>query len=92
MNINHIAKLARLGLGEDEKSKLESELSEILDFVEQLKEVEAENIEPTAHATGMENVVRPDEARRTAEDERQEILGNAPQREDNFIKVKSVLQ
>ena len=92
MDINHIAKLARLGLGEDEKSKLESELSEILDFVEQLKEVEAENIEPTAHATGMENVVRPDEARRTAEDERQEILGNAPQREDNFIKVKSVLQ
>ncbi|KKS65280.1 MAG: Aspartyl/glutamyl-tRNA(Asn/Gln) amidotransferase subunit C [Parcubacteria group bacterium GW2011_GWC1_43_12] len=92
MNINHIAKLARLGLGEDEKSKLESELSEILDFVEQLKEVETENIEPTAHATGMENVVRPDEARRTAEDERQEILGNAPQREDNFIKVKSVLQ
>ena len=92
MNINHIAKLARLGLGEDEKSKLESELSEILDFVEQLKEVETENIEPTAHATGMENVVRPDEARRTAEDERQEILGNAPQRKDNFIKVKSVLQ
>ena len=92
MNINHIAKLARLGLGEDEKSKLESELSEILDFVEQLKEVETENIEPTAHATGMENVVRPDEARRTAENERQEILGNAPQREDNFIKVKSVLQ
>lgn len=91
MDINHIAKLARLGLNENEKQKFESELSEILNFIEELKEVETENIEPTAHATGLENSFRADEPNRIPEDERQKILANAPQKKDNFIKVKAVL-
>jgi aspartyl-tRNA(Asn)/glutamyl-tRNA(Gln) amidotransferase subunit C len=92
MDINHIAKLARLGLSEEEKKKFESELSEILDFIEELKEVETGEVEPTAHASGLENVARIDEAKRISQEEREGILANAPRRIDNFIKVKAVFE
>jgi len=92
LNVEHIAKLARLGLGEEEKQKFAKELAAILKFVEKLKEVDTKNVEPTAQVTGRQNITRTDEAKKAEEQQRQQILNNAPQTKENYIKVKAVFE
>ena len=92
IDVKHIAKLARLELKEKEIPKLEKDLEEILGFVEQLKEVDTENIKPTSQVTGLENVMRPDEAKKSDEKKRRAILANAPETKDGYIKVKAVFE
>ena len=58
--VQHIAGLARIGLDEKELEKYSKDISSILDWIEQLKEVDIEGVEPTAHIAGMENVSRKD--------------------------------
>lgn len=58
--VEHIARLARLGLTPEEIEKYQTELSSILDYVEKLNEVDTENVEPTAQVTGLKNVMRED--------------------------------
>lgn len=91
-DVFHIAKLARLGLSEEEQKKFSQELAAILAFVEKLKEVDTKNVEPTAQATGSKNVTRPDESREPDEMIRRQILANAPEVKNNYIKVKSVFE
>ena len=90
MDINHIAKLARIGLEEKELKKLEAELSAILDFVEKLKEADVEGIAPMAGGTDLKNITREDKATPKSEESRQKILANAPKRRDDYIEVKAV--
>lgn len=59
--VEHIAKLARLSLTTAEAEKMAKELSSILTYVEKLKEVPTDDVEPTAQVTGLETVLRPDE-------------------------------
>lgn len=92
IDVNHIAKLARLKLEEKEIPKMEKDLEEILGFVEQLKEVDTENVLPTSQTTGLENVLRVDEAEKIDEKKRQGILANAPETKEGFIKVKAVFE
>ena len=56
----HIAKLARLTLSDSEVEKFSRELTQILDYVEKLKEVKTEGVEPTAQVTGLSNITRTD--------------------------------
>jgi aspartyl-tRNA(Asn)/glutamyl-tRNA(Gln) amidotransferase subunit C len=91
-DIKHIATLARLELTDDEIEKYGSELSAILDFVDQLKEVDVTGVEPTAQVTGMENVYRHDEAKPWDEAESEEALDQTPDREGKSVKVKRVLE
>lgn len=56
----HVAALARLGLSEAEIEKFQTQLSNILDYVEQLNEVNTDGIEPTAQVTGLKNIKRKD--------------------------------
>ena len=86
----HIAKLSRLDLSGPEKKKFSHELSSILDYVEQLKEVNTEKVEPTAQVTGLTNVMREDKINDCDKKTREAILDNAPTRDGDFIKVKSV--
>lgn len=58
--VRHIAKLARLGLSEDELKKFSTQLTNILQYVEVLGEVDTSNVEPTNQVTGLTNVMRPD--------------------------------
>ncbi|MFH1181103.1 MAG: Asp-tRNA(Asn)/Glu-tRNA(Gln) amidotransferase subunit GatC [bacterium] len=60
--VQHIAKLARLGLTEKEIEKFQKDLSQILNYVEKLKEVDVEEIEPTSHSVVVENITRKDES------------------------------
>jgi len=90
--IKHIANLARLELSEDEFEKYGSQLSNVLGYIEMLKEVDTSNVMPTAQVTGLENVLRDDEAVDWDEKEKEIALDQAPAREERFIKVKKVFE
>ncbi len=90
--IQHIAKLARLELTDAELEKYGGQLSAVLNYVDQLKEVDVKGVEPTAQVTGMTNVLREDEARDWDKAEIEEALKDAPEREGRFIKVKRIIE
>lgn len=88
--VKHIAQLARLGLDDDDIEKFQSQLSNILENFEILKQVDTGNLPPTTQSITLQNVYRPDKTRNSYPPE--EILANAPQRENNFFKIKAVLE
>ena len=87
--VRHIAALARIGLSEEEIGRFSKDLSAVLDWVEQLKEVDVKNIEPTAHITGMVDVMREDKTADFAG--KNKIIELFPDKKDGYDKVKSVL-
>lgn len=90
MDINHIAKLARVGLKKEELKKLEKELSAILSFAEKLKEADVGNVEPMAGGTDLDSIYREDTPQPKNEKQKREILKNVPKRKDDYIEVKAV--
>lgn len=92
-DVEHIAKLARIELKEEEKGKLAQEMNGILGYIDKLNEVDVVNIEPTAQITGLENVFRKDEPRQDYDAETvSKLLDAMPKREGNYLKVKSVFK
>ena len=87
--VRRIAKLARLELTDSEVNKFQAELSRILDYVEQLKEIDTTNVEPTSQVTGITMQTRPDEV--TDEVSRDVMLASAIASAEGHLKVKSVL-
>lgn len=59
--VRHIAKLARITLREEQVERFASELTSILDYVEQLQEVDTKDVKPLKHVTGLSNALRKDE-------------------------------
>lgn len=90
--IQHIAKLARLELSDEELEKYGGQLSAVLNYIDQLKEVDVSGVEPTARVTGLENVLRDDKIKNWDEREIEAALKDAPEREGRFIKVKRVIE
>ncbi|MEA2088955.1 MAG: Asp-tRNA(Asn)/Glu-tRNA(Gln) amidotransferase subunit GatC [Patescibacteria group bacterium] len=88
--VEHIAKLARLELTEKEKKIFSVQLSSILDYVGKLEEVNTDGVEETSQVTGLINSIRDDVVEEALLESKQEILNNAPDKEDNLFKVKSV--
>ncbi len=88
--VRHNARLARVGLSDDEVSRFQNQLSQILDYFERLQEVDTENVPPTAHTLAMHNVMRDDEPHPSIDKE--EVLANAPQREGDHFRVRAVLE
>ena len=88
--VNHIAKLARLSLNKEETDKLQAELSSILDYIEKLKEVNVEGVEPTSHSILVENVLRKDKSRKEEIEITNTLKKQVPDSDNDFIKVKSV--
>ncbi len=84
-----IAKLARIELTEKEVEKFQKELSTVLAYVEELKQVNTEGLEEVSQVTGLVNVQREDKAIET--DCREEILAQAPEIKDGYFKVKAIL-
>ena len=91
IDVNHISKLARIGLAKDEKKKFEKELSSIFDFFTKLEEIKTDRVEPTAQITGLENVTREDKGREKTETETQKLLNLSPQTKNRQVKVKVIL-
>ena len=90
--VEHIAQLARLGLAEEEKGKFAGQLSSILDYFEQLKEVDTDDVPPTAQVTGLENVSRLDVTQEYDKETMKKLMESAPMSEGNLIKVKGVFE
>jgi aspartyl-tRNA(Asn)/glutamyl-tRNA(Gln) amidotransferase subunit C len=88
--VQHIALLARLGLSEAEIEKFRLQLSDILENFEILKQVDTADLPPTAQSIALQNVLRPDEAKPSYPVE--DILANAPQRDNNCFKIRPVLE
>ena len=88
--VRYNARLARVGLSDDEVSRFQNQLSQILDYFERLQEVDTENVPPTAHTLAMHNVMRDDEPHPSIDKE--EVLANAPQREDDLFRVRAILE
>jgi len=86
----HIALLARLGLTEAEVNRLREQLSNILENFEILQQVDTTDVPPTAQSIALQNVVKDDEV--VASLPQSEILANAPRREDDFFRVRAVLE
>jgi aspartyl-tRNA(Asn)/glutamyl-tRNA(Gln) amidotransferase subunit C len=86
----HIAALPRLGITEAEVEKLREQLSVILDNFEVLKEVDTTDVPPTAQAITLQNVMAEDQPRPSLPAE--QILANAPDREEGFFKLRPVLE
>lgn len=92
-DVEYIAKLARFGLSEKEKEKLVKELGSILDYMKKLNEVDVKGIESTAQVTGLTDVFRKDENPHEVNVEKiKKIIGQAPEREGNFVKTKPILE
>ena len=90
--VQHIAKLARLGLSEQEIEKLQKELSKILDYIEKMKEIDVSKQEPTSHPFNAKNVMRKDEVRDFSKSDPKKLLDLAPETKGKYLKVKAVLK
>jgi aspartyl-tRNA(Asn)/glutamyl-tRNA(Gln) amidotransferase subunit C len=86
----HIARLARLGLTEDELEKLREQLSNILENFQILQAVDTSDVPPTAQSIALQNVVRNDKIAPSLPPD--DVLANAPQREKEYFRVKPVLE
>lgn len=84
-----IAELAKLKLTEEEIVKFQIELSKILEYVEQLKEIDTKEIKPLSHPISRVNIFR--ENKVTKSTDREEALSNAPERTEEFFKVPKVI-
>jgi aspartyl-tRNA(Asn)/glutamyl-tRNA(Gln) amidotransferase subunit C len=88
--VQHVAKLARLGLSEEDIEIFGSQLSVILENISLLQEADVSGVSPTAHASHLTNITRQDVPRPSYAPE--VLLANAPDQEDNCLKVNAVLE
>lgn len=91
MNIDHVAHLARIELTDAEKQTIAAQLKDILAYVEKLNQLDVSNVEPTAHATPLQNVLRADEARPCGI-EREQFLRNAPEHARGLFIVPKIVE
>jgi aspartyl-tRNA(Asn)/glutamyl-tRNA(Gln) amidotransferase subunit C len=83
----HVARLARLRVEEEDVERIAAELSQILDHIETISQLDLEGVEPTDHVVELENVLRPDEPRPSWP--RETMLEQAPDPADDSFRVPS---
>jgi aspartyl-tRNA(Asn)/glutamyl-tRNA(Gln) amidotransferase subunit C len=90
IDIEHVARLARLELTQKEKERLRAQLGAILEHAAKVGEVATADVPPTASAIPRANVLRPDE--RTESLSVEDVLANAPDREDDRFRVPRIVE
>lgn len=88
-DVQHVASLARLGLSDDELTRMQEQLSSILGHIEVLNELDTDAIPPTAQVIPLSNVWREDEVRESLP--QSEVERIAPASRDGFLAVPQVL-
>jgi len=88
--VEYVASLARIGVSSDEAESLVSQLSKILGYIDKLKELNVDNVEPMRGPSLKNNIFREDEAKDCGVQE--DILKNAPSREGNYFKIPKVIE
>ncbi len=89
-NIQYLARLARIDLSATEREQIGPQLASILGYVEKLKQVDISQVEPTAHATPLTNVVRADELSGSLT--HHEALSNAPAESTGLFSVPKIVE
>lgn len=87
-DVEHVAKLARLELTEDEKQKFTKQLGDVLKYVEMMNEVDTTGVEPMAHSFDAVNIMRDDKV--VYEQTKEELMKNAPEEENGFFRVPKI--
>jgi len=90
MDIEKVARLARLELSEEEKVTFGNQLEQILTYMEQLNRLDTTGVEPTSHAIPVHNVFREDETRPSFPQE--EVLSISPDQENGHFKVPRIIE
>jgi len=88
--VRKVANLARLELTAAEEEQFTTQLNSILEYVEQLNELDTADVPPTTRAIEVSNISRPDQLDPFSD--RESLLSNAPDREDDFIKVPKIME
>ncbi len=88
--VRHVALLARVGLTPEEVELYRSQLDNVLNQFQALQELDTEDVPPTSQSVPLETVLREDEPRQSLPKE--DVLANAPRREDDYFRVRAVLE
>lgn len=90
-DVKKLAKLSALSVSDDQVPQLQAELNRILEYIDQLNEVNTDDIEPTYQVNGLSNVTRDDQVVDYSVSQN-ELLKNVPQLQDKYIKVPRVIE
>jgi len=90
VDIEKVARLARLELSEEEKETYGNQLEQILTYMEQLNQLDTAGVEPTSHAIPIQNAFREDEMKPSFPQE--EVLGIGPEGEGGHFKVPRIIE
>jgi len=92
-DVQHIAKLARLGITQEEEEKFAKDLSSILGYIEKLNKLDVKDVNPTSHSVLVEDVMREDTLKSSNDKDQisKKLLDLAPDKKDNYLKVKQIL-
>ena len=88
--VDHVARLARLDLSEEERARMQTELSHIIEHAAKVQALDLDDVEPTSHAIPLRNVMRPDEVRPSLDPS--DALSNSPETEGGRFKVPRILE
>lgn len=86
----HVARLARVGVTDEDVTKFQNQLSQILDHFDVLRRIDTEDVPPTTHTLPLSNVMAQDDPRDSLSQE--EVLENAPLDQDGYLRVRAVLE
>ena len=89
-DVEHVARLARLALDEGELERMREQLAAILAYIDKLRALDVEGVEPTSHAVPLVNVMREDEIAPCLPED--EALANAPDRVDDMFRVPRIIE
>ena len=89
-DVRHVAQLARLDFSEDEEAQMADELSQILDYVDKLDELDTSGVPPMSHVLDVTNVFRPDAVEQRID--RAQALELAPEADDEYVRVPKVIE
>ncbi|HEY3186513.1 MAG TPA: Asp-tRNA(Asn)/Glu-tRNA(Gln) amidotransferase subunit GatC [Solirubrobacteraceae bacterium] len=88
--VRHVARLARLHLTDDELERMREQLDAILAYVDKLRELDVEGVEPTSHAVPLVDVMRDDVPAPSLPQD--EALANGPDRAGEFFRVPRIIE
>jgi aspartyl-tRNA(Asn)/glutamyl-tRNA(Gln) amidotransferase subunit C len=88
--VDHVVRLARLDLGEEQREQMRAELSAILEHAARIQTLDLDGVPPTSHAVPMRNAMRPDEVRPSLSQE--EALRNAPAAQEGRFQVPRIIE
>ena len=88
--VDHVALLARLALSDEERERLRDQMSSLLEHINRIAEADTSQVPATAHVSPLRNVMSDDRSRPSFAPA--DLLANAPAREENYFRVRAVLE